>query len=97
MRPRFVPGERVKVQAREVATHCRTPFYLRGKCGVIARVLGEFQNPEQLAYHQPGAPRQPLYQVAFDYGEVWGRPQPNTVIVADIYQHWLEAGQQTGH
>ena len=91
MKPPFAPGDRVKVRAHEVATHCRTPFYLRGKRGTIARVFDAFPNPEQLAYHRPGMPLQPVYQVAFDYSEVWGRVECNTVITADIYQHWLEA------
>lgn len=91
MRPRFTPGDKVRVHAQEVATHCRTPYYLRGKRGVVARVFGAFPNPEQLAYHKIGVPYQPLYQVTFEYAEVWGRPQRHTVITADIYQHWLES------
>jgi len=91
MSARFAPGDRVKVLARDMATHCRTPYYLRGKRGVVARVLGAYANPEELAYHRLGIPFQPLYQVAFDYAEVWGKREPNTVITADIFQHWLEA------
>ena len=90
MKPRFAPGDKVQVRSQEVATHCRTPYYLRGKRGVVARVLGAFPNPEELAYHRPGEPRQPLYQVAFDYHDVWGKRERNIVITADIYQHWLE-------
>jgi len=91
MTPRFAPGDRVRVCVRDVAHHCRTPHYLRGRRGVVARVLGVFPDPEQLAYHRPGSPHLPLYQVAFDHGEVWAAPQRKTVITADIYQHWLEA------
>ena len=90
MNPRFVPGDKVKVRFAEVATHCRTPYYLRGKRGVVARVFGAFPNPEQLAYHRLGIPCQPLYQIAFDFAEVWGRRDPKTVITADIFQHWLD-------
>jgi nitrile hydratase subunit beta len=90
MRPRFSLGDRVKISARDVETHCRTPSYLRGKRGVIVRLFGEFRNPELLAYHTVGLPYQPLYQVEFDYAEVWGLEQPNTTITADIYQHWIE-------
>jgi len=89
--PRFAAGDNVRVRAREIATHCRTPYYLRGKRGVIVRGHGTFPNPEELAYHQLGVPHQPLYQVAFDYAEVWGKRERNTVITADIFQHWLEA------
>ncbi|MEO7725776.1 MAG: SH3-like domain-containing protein [Burkholderiales bacterium] len=90
MTPSFAPGDKVKVRAADVNTHYRTPYYLRGKRGVVARVFGAFPNPEQLAYHKIGVPYQPLYQIEFDFREVWGKPAPNTVITADIYQHWLE-------
>ena len=93
MSARFAPGDTVRVQTRDVATHCRTPYYLRGKCGVVTRVLGEFPNPEQLAYHKPGVPLA-LYPVAFDYAEVWGKPEKGATIAADIYEHWLESPGQ---
>ena len=90
MKPCFMPGDRVRVRAAEVETHCRTPHYLRGKRGVVARVFGSYPNPEQLAYHRLGVPYQPLYQVEFAYQEVWGEAQAATMITADIFQHWLE-------
>ena len=95
MTPSFALGDQVKVRVADVTTHCRTPHYLRGKRGVVARVFGAFPNPEQLAYHRLGVPYQPLYQIEFDFREVWGRAESeatktNTVITADIYQHWLE-------
>ena len=90
MKPAFSTGDRVKVRMAEVTTHCRTPHYLRGKRGVVGRVFGAFPNPEQQAYHRLGVPCQPLYQIEFDFNEVWGRPGRNMVITADIFQHWLE-------
>ena len=57
---------------------------------MLFRSFGAFPNPEELAYHRLGIPYQPLYQIEFDYAEVWGRPQRSTVITADIFQHWLE-------
>ena len=53
--------------------HCRTPWYLRGKPGVVAAVQGIFRNPEQLAYHKPGLPSAVLYKVRFEQGDLWGR------------------------
>jgi hypothetical protein len=90
VKPVFAPGDKVKVRAAEVTTHCRTPHYLRGKHGVVARVFGAYPNPEQLAYHRIGVPYVPLYQIEFDSTEVWGKPARATVITADIFQHWLE-------
>jgi nitrile hydratase len=90
VKPSFAPGDKIKVREADVTTHCRTPQYLRGKRGVVTRVFGAFANPEQLAYHRIGVPYQPLYQIEFDYQEVWGRPARATVITADLFQHWLE-------
>jgi nitrile hydratase len=88
----FAAGEAVRVAARPVVGHCRTPFYLRGKRGVIADVHGRFRNPEQLAYHKPGLPAPVLYKVRFDQAELWPDygGAPGDHVEADIYEHWLE-------
>jgi nitrile hydratase len=89
---RFAPGDRVRVGARPVVGHCRTPWYLRGKTGVVAAIQGTFRNPELLAYHLPGLPRRTLYRVRFKQGDIWGRyagPIGDN-LEADIYEHWLE-------
>jgi len=90
---RFAPGERVQVVRRRVRGHCRTPWYLRGRRGVVTAVLGRYRNPEKLAYHRPGLPRVPLYRVRFEQPRVWpGYPgEPGDVIEADIFEHWLRA------
>lgn len=92
MTMRYTVGDRVRVSRREVEGHCRTPYYLRGKRGVITRHFGDFRNPEDLAYHRPGLPVQPLYQVEFPFAEVWGAQKADARIriAADIYGHWLE-------
>jgi nitrile hydratase len=90
----FSAGSKVRVRADEIPGHCRTPGYLRGKPGVVIAVHGQFRNPEKLAYHKPGLPRQPRYKVRFAYADLWpGRRSggANDSIVADIYQHWLQA------
>ena len=89
----FGVGCKVRVRLLEMQGHCRTPSYLRGKPGIVIAVQGEFRNPEKLAYHKPGLPRQPLYMVRFAFADVWpGRSSDgeHDSIVADIYQHWLE-------
>ena len=92
MNGRFEPGARVRVRSGQPRGHCRTPSYLRGKRGTIVCLQGVFRDPEKLAYHKPGLPRQPLYMVRFDFDEVWpGREAGGSAtICADIYQHWLE-------
>ena len=90
---RFKPGDCVRVGARATTGHCRTPYFLRGKTGVIAEVLGRFRDPERLAYHQPGLPAQILYKVRFAQTHIWSGYTGAAVdtLEADIYEHWLEA------
>lgn len=82
---------RVRVREAFPPGHIRTPFYLRGKVGVIERKLGEFGNPEHAAYRQTPEP-QTLYRVRFTMAEVWGADaeDPNDTLDAEIYAHWLE-------
>ena len=60
---KFKCGDRVRVQDREIQGHCRTPYYLRGREGVIEQPAGEYRNPEELAYHESGLPKRELYRV----------------------------------
>jgi len=93
--PRFVPGDAVAVRALYPLGHVRTPYYIRGKRGVVERLCGVYGNPEELAYARPGLPKQPLYRVRFLQRDVWpgyrGRPEDSVDI--EIYQHWLEPDQ----
>ena len=50
MQPRFVTGERVRVRKAAPLGHIRTPFYIRGKTGVVERICGQYHNPEELAF-----------------------------------------------
>jgi nitrile hydratase len=70
----------------------RTPFYIRGKAGVIERILGAFPNPEELAYGRSGEPKQTLYRVRFRQPDVWPdyAGAPGDTVDIEIYQHWLE-------
>ena len=91
--PRFQPGQRVRVDDRGALGHCRTPWYLRGKTGVIAGIQGSFHDPEKLAYHKPGLPRQVLYKVRFRQADLWNgyNGHPEDDLEADIYEAWLIA------
>ena len=90
--PRFAAGDAVRVADRPVLGHCRTPWYVRGKPGVVAAVHGAYRNPEQLAYHLPGLPEQVLYKVRFAQSALWQRYVGATGddLEVDIFEHWLE-------
>jgi nitrile hydratase len=87
----FAKGDRVRVAGLHPPGHRRTPFYVRGKIGVVERYCGEFRNPEELAYGFDGEPKRKLYQVRFRQQDVWptyNGGNEDTVDV-DIYEHWL--------
>lgn len=85
----FEPGTTVVIKDQSPPGHIRTPKYLRGKTGVIERVLGPFENPEQRAYKLP-APERVLYRVRFTMEELWGRSEaPQDTVDAEIYEHWI--------
>jgi nitrile hydratase len=89
----FDPGMAVRVrddwpEARGPC-HIRTPHYLRGMCGQVVRRLGEFANPEDLAFGRP-AEQRALYHVAFPQPAIWQQGQAGDVLLVEIYEHWLE-------
>ncbi len=95
--PRFRTGDAVTVREAYPIGHVRTPFYVRGKRGVIERLCGAFANPEELAYVRSGLPAQPLYRVRFLQHDVWPdyAGPPGDVLEVEIYQHWLVADGHT--
>lgn len=88
----FRPGDRVRVRSFDVPGHVRTPWYVRGRTGVIERACGAYPNPEELAYARSGLPAQPLYRVRFAQAAVWPDYSGSAADTLDVelYQHWLE-------
>lgn len=84
-------AERVRIKAMMPPGHVRTPAYLRGKTGVIERALGDFANPERLAYGHPGG-AVALVRVRFTMAELWGAraENPGDTLDAEVFAHWLE-------
>jgi hypothetical protein len=50
----------------------------------VVRIHDRFRNPESRAYGGNGQPEEQLYLVSF---ELQGRDR----VLADIFEHWLEA------
>ncbi len=95
MTARFDIGARVAVCAAYPPGHVRTPFFVRGKTGVVTEILGPYRNPEALAYGRSGDPALPLYRVLFRTAELWdgydGASGDTTVV--DIYENWLNPSE----
>ncbi|HIC81504.1 MAG TPA: nitrile hydratase subunit beta [Kiloniellaceae bacterium] len=91
MTARFEIGARVAVRAAYPPGHVRTPFFVRGKTGVVTEILGPYRNPEALAYGRSGDPALPLYRVLFRTAELWDGYEWSSgdTTVVDIYENWL--------
>lgn len=89
---RFKPGDRIVTRRDIPKGHCRTPYYLRGRPGVIERCVGHFRNPETLAYGKPGLPKAGLYAVRYDLPKLWrGYTGARAdTLVADLFEFWLD-------
>ena len=88
----FAPGSSVRVKDDWPETrgpvHIRTPYYVRGQAGTVVRHLGDFPNPEDLAFGRP-AERRPLYHVRFSQDAVWHANHPGDELLVEIFEHWL--------
>ena len=89
----LAPGQKVRVKLDWPETrgpcHIRTPHYLRGELGMVVRHLGDYPNPEDLAFARPAGNR-PLYHIAFDLAGVWHEGESGDEILVELYEHWLE-------
>jgi nitrile hydratase len=89
----FAAGDvvRVKDEWPEATgpVHIRTPYYVRGVTGEVVRHLGDFPNPEDLAFAR-AAERRPLYHVRFRKGAIWSEAKPDDELLIEIFGHWLE-------
>ena len=89
----FHPGATVRVRndwpELRGPVHIRTPHYLRGHRGRVVCHLGDYPNPEDLAFTRP-ATKRPLYHVAFPMTELWPEATGADDLIVEIYEHWLE-------
>ena len=92
MSARFAVGDAVRVRAAFPPGHVRAPYFIRGHVGVVDRLMGEYANPEELAYGRDGKPALALYRVRFSQADLWpgydGQKIDSTMV--DIYENWLE-------
>ena len=91
----YLVGDAVDVRIAYPPGHIRAPFFIRGKSGTIDQVVGDYHNPEELAYGRKGTEKLMLYRVRFNQKNVWSNytgPSKDSLIV-DIYENWLKPNE----
>ena len=92
-RPRFGPGQAVRVRRMHPAGHTRCPRYVRGALGLVERVQGADELSDRAVYERD-APVEPVYAVAFRSDELWGRgEEPPWTVVLDLWESYLEEAE----
>jgi nitrile hydratase len=87
---RFAVGDAVRAYAGEVPHHTRLPRYVRGKRGVVERVLGAHVFADAHATGRGESPRW-LYTVVFNARELWpGDAQAAQRVSIDAWEPYLE-------
>jgi nitrile hydratase len=89
--PAFKVGDRVRVAERYPVGHYRVPMYMRGKTGVIERVLlpASVNNAEEGFGRNAGSKRH-YYRVAVPLAELWPGYGPRDRLIIEIFEPWLE-------
>ena len=92
VKPRFQPGDTVRVMQAYPLGHVRTPFYIRGKTGVVEMAHGTMIYPDSAGNGGPDAPEH-VYTVKFTNEELWGAEaaEPNGVVYFDVWEPYIEA------
>ncbi len=92
-KPVFKAGDRVRVSTRSPIGHYRVPTYLRGKSGVVEKVIepAAIDNEEEGFGRNAGTKRH-YYRVAFAMTELWpaytGSSRDGLFI--EVFESWLE-------
>ena len=89
----FRVGDPVTVRSNIVDRHHRTPWFIKGKPGVVRAISGPFLDPESRAYGGTGEPKRLLYQIEFEQARVWGdryNEDSGDLLLVDVYEPWLE-------
>jgi nitrile hydratase beta subunit len=89
--PRFAVGDQVRARNEHPVGHTRMPRYVRGRAGKVVKLHGAHRFEDELPAGVDIGP-QPLYTVAFEARELWGRRgHANDVIHVELWEYHLEA------
>ena len=89
----FAVGDAIRVATRTPIGHYRVPTYLRGKRGVIAKVLEpKAVDNEAEGFGQNAGLRRHYYSIVFPMTEVWAayEGQPSDRLQIEVFESWLE-------
>ena len=96
MTHKFNVGDRVKIKVEVPGGTNRTPFFIRGKKGVIVYYHGLAWNSRDLSYGGTGEPKLPLYGVSFHMAHLYDE-DPDFLgdrVLVDVWEDWLKVATE---
>jgi nitrile hydratase subunit beta len=85
----FAIGQKVRVKIMNPTSHTRSPRYVRGHAGEVAKIHGAHVFPDSNAVGRGENP-QWLYTVRFTAKELWSHANDDTVML-DLWEPYLES------
>ncbi len=91
--PRFAVGDAVRVRELPTIFYTRTQEYVRGACGVVAKVSYESIAAEEETFDRTDQPAEWFYIVRFGMADLWGSytGAAADTLQTEIPQRWLQA------
>jgi nitrile hydratase len=91
--PVFQPGQQVRVTERFPLGHYRVPLYLRGKSGVVERLVQPAIDNEEEGFGLNAGQKRHYYRIGVAMSDIWtdytGAKQDRLYI--EVFETWLEA------
>ena len=91
--PVFQPGQKVRVMEQYPLGHYRVPLYLRGRSGVVERLVQPAIDNEEEGFGLNAGLQRHYYRIAVPMSEIW----PDYAVGSrdhlyiEVYETWLEA------
>lgn len=89
----FRPGDAVRVATRFPLGHYRVPLYLRGKTGIVERLVQPAVDNEEEGFGRNAGMRRHYYRIAVPMTDIWHNyaGAPNDRLYIEVFETWLEA------
>ncbi len=91
--PLFEPGQQVRVLKRYPLGHYRVPLYLRGKTGVVEKLVLPAIDNEEEGFGRNAGVKKHYYRIAVPMTEIWAGyvGSQHDHLYIEVFEAWLEA------
>ena len=91
--PIFQPGQHVRVLERFPLGHYRVPLYLRGRTGVVERLVQPAIDNEEEGFGRIAGVKRHYYRIAVPMSDIWAgyAGARHDHLYIEVFESWLEA------